>query len=67
MNGVADELLLFTLITKQHIVIGKALYAFQLYYLEHTHICRPDAHTYPLCSNGFIITGRIVSSSATNR
>ena len=38
MDGVANELLLIALITQQHIVIGKALYAFQLYDLEHTHI-----------------------------
>lgn len=38
MDCVADELLLVTLITQQHIVIGETLYAFQFYDLEHTHI-----------------------------
>lgn len=38
MDSVADEFLLVALITKQHIVIGEALYAFQFYDLEHPHL-----------------------------
>ena len=38
MNGVANKLLLLTLIAQQHIVIGEPLNTFQLYNFEHTHI-----------------------------
>ena len=38
MNGVANKLLLLTLIAQQHIVIGEPLNTFQLYNFEHTKI-----------------------------